>query len=64
MYFLFTTPGCSKCSKAKQKLQEGGYKFTEIDVTASEENMLLAEQYGVMMGGTIINSETKEIIEL
>ncbi|HHX67607.1 MAG TPA: hypothetical protein GX708_06065 [Gallicola sp.] len=64
MYLLFTTPGCHRCSEAKKKLQEGGYEFKEIDVTANEENVLLAEQYGVMIGGTVIDSETKEIIKL
>jgi glutaredoxin len=47
---------------AKQKLNEGGYEYQEIDVTESEENMKLAEKYGVYLGGTIIDSETGEIV--
>lgn len=65
MYLLFTTPGCSKCSKARQKLEERGVEYQEIDVTASEENMQLAEKYGVMYGGTVVDTETETtIIEL
>lgn len=61
---LFTVPFCGNCNVMKQKLKEKDLDYIECNVTKNEENRKLAEKYNITMAGTLINTETGDIVEL
>lgn len=64
-YIIFTAPGCSKCILNKKKMNELGIKYTEINTSnCSPEEEKLVEKYNVMEGGTIINIENGEKVNI
>jgi glutaredoxin len=56
--------GCSKCKLAKVKLGKKGIEYKEVNINESDENMKLAESYNVTMGGTLVNDENGEILNI
>lgn len=64
MLMLFTTPMCVRCRKAKEVLEEKNIPYKEYNVASDPKALELAKEYGVTMGGTIIDPETKETIQL
>ncbi len=49
--YLFTTKTCPNCASAKEILKEAGESYVLID---AEENMSLAQRYGVMQAPTLV----------
>lgn len=64
MYLIFTQPACSNCILNKKVLDEKGIEYKEIDVTSSQENIELANKYNVRMGGTVVNEDTGEHVNV
>lgn len=64
MYLLFALPKCPQCEASKKILQDNNIEYKEILVSESIENAQLAIKYNVKMGGTVIDDETGEKIDL
>jgi glutaredoxin len=62
MYLLFTTPRCGRCFSVKNSLTQKGIPFKEVNIVESQENLELAQRYGIQIGGSIIDTDTGRIV--
>lgn len=64
-YWLFTISGtCMQCASAKHKLKTKGIAYEEINIMTTRENAILAQDLNIRTAGTLVDSETKQVIDI
>ena len=62
MYLIFTTPNCGRCKVVKNIFEQKNVPFKEVNIVESQENLELAQRYGIQIGGSIIDTDTGRIV--
>jgi len=59
MYYLFTTPSCPNCPRAKQLVQENNLEVELVDASTTE-GLDMAKKYSIAQVPTLLELDDKE----